>query len=538
MFGFRRPSLRRVVVAVALAVLTAFAFAGSAQAAFPGLNGKVAFERDCDFFEAPVRSGVGADRGVDPPGESRQVLDGVLGCEEGVWTINPDGTGGKPLTDPAKSDDKPAWSADGKRLAFDRGASGDSGNNDIWVMNADGTNPQNLTNHPTEESLNPAWSPDGTKIVFVRRGSTQDQLWVMNSDGGGQHVLITPPSDRADGDPAWSPDGTKIAFDRFDNTGHGQIYVVGADGSGTPTNISNNADSDSSPNWAPDGSKIVFVKMPGNSGDSGISVMGPDGGSPKQLTVGSAFPTPNGTRDEAPAFSPDGTLIAFVRRSTDSLNPMQGQKQVWVMGADASNPHNLSNTPPAGLDDLPDWQPLANVASAAQVPPCTNTGSVTVTVSDPSGFKSGPKAVHFRLDGGAEQTAATIGNTGIVNVPVGRHALEYWGENQAGDQETSHHSASVLVDKTRPHIVFVRDQHRATFRRGETATVTIKVTDSGGSGLSRNPSRRHLRISTIGLGTHTVRAVATDGCGNTATALLRYRVAQIAVVHRRVRFTG
>jgi hypothetical protein len=211
------------------------------------------------------------------------------------------------------------------------------------------------------------------------------------------------------------------------------------------------------------------------------------------------------------------------------------------MGSDASNPRAVSNPSIDASDTKPDWQPLANVISVAEIPPCTTTGAISVSVSDPTGFKSGPKAVHFRFDGGAEQTATTTGNAATIIVPAGRHALEYWGENQAGDQEATHHTATVQVDRTRPHVVIVRDQHRATFRRGQLATVTIRATDAGGSGLVRNPSRRHLRVSTAGLGTHTVRATATDACGNRATAALRYRVVRAAVLHRRVvrpRFTG
>jgi hypothetical protein len=150
--------------------------------------------------------------------------------------------------------------------------------------------------------------------------------------------------------------------------------------------------------------------------------------------------------------------------------------------------------------------------------------------------------VHYRLDFGAEQVATTDGGTtATIPVPAGRHELEYWGQNQAGDQEAAHHNVVVTVDQTRPSVVILRDQGRSTFRRGQFASVTIRANDTGGAGLVRNPSRRRLRVSTFGLGVHTVRATATDACGNTATARLTYRVVRSAVAHRRVvrpRFTG
>ncbi len=482
--------------------------APGAQAAFPGLNGKIAFFR------------------TDDSGQSS------------VFTMNPDGTGQTNLNnDPSHSDVDPAYSADGKLIAFANHGSGPPVG--IWVMNADGSGKRQVSDTPAADVgyFHPGFSPDGTKIAFESNDSSntndRERIVVVNVDGTGQHDLLTPPAGSEDEGAAFSPDGTKIAFMREPtNDQGGQVMVANADGTGTATPVTNPPAGmkDSDPNFSPDGTKIAFGRSPLDSqlpqapgritlfGASDIYVINTNGTGEQNLTNGFV------SESENPVFSPDGTMIAF-----------RGNNQVYTMRADGTGKQPVSQ-PPSGTDSDPNWQPLANVASAAQVPPCT--GNVTVTISDSTGFKSPPKAARFRLDGGAEQSAPASGNTATINVPVGRHVLEYWGENQAGDQEATHHTATVLVDKTKPHIVFVRDQHRATFRRGQSATVTIKVTDSGGSGLTRNPSRRHLRISTTGLGIHTVRATATDGCGNTATALLRYRVAQIAIAPRRVRFTG
>jgi Tol biopolymer transport system component len=122
--------------------------------------------------------------------------------------------------------------ANGK-IAFE---SDRSGNNDIWVMNADGTNPVQLTTDPAGDHT-PAWSPDGTKIAFVSdRDGGNFEIYVMNADGSGQTRLTDDPAQ--DFDPTWSPDGSRIAFVSDRDDGFFDIFVMNADGSG-PTNLTN-----------------------------------------------------------------------------------------------------------------------------------------------------------------------------------------------------------------------------------------------------------------------------------------------------------
>ena len=129
----------------------------------------------------------------------------------------------------------PAWSRDGRTIVF---VSWRDGNGEVYAMDADGSEPRNLTQHPAKD-VRPAWSPDGRRIAFVSRRDGNSEVYVMNADGSGKRNLTR---NRASDDyPTWSPDGRRIAFlrgraattrPRRHRVYSYHLYVVNADGSG------------------------------------------------------------------------------------------------------------------------------------------------------------------------------------------------------------------------------------------------------------------------------------------------------------------
>ena len=147
--------------------------------------------------------------------------------------MNADGSGQQRLTRTPRDDFTPAWSPDGQKIAFASGGCSPPQPTpapcfDTYVMNADGSGLRMLA-HNTGYGP-PAWSPDGKKIAFVSHRDGNQEIYVMNADGSGQRRLTH--NTAGDYGPAWSPDGQKIAFvsQRDGHTNH-EIYLMNADGS-------------------------------------------------------------------------------------------------------------------------------------------------------------------------------------------------------------------------------------------------------------------------------------------------------------------
>jgi Tol biopolymer transport system component len=159
-----------------------------------------------------------------------------------IYTSNADGSDEQRLTTTGDNQE-PTWSPDGRKIAF---VSNRSGDYEIYVMDADGSNPVNVTNAPGVDQ-HVDWSPDGKRLVFIH----QIELMTMAADGSDVHDLH-----QLGTFPAWSPDGREIAFTQ--GPGDAAISFIPAEG-GPVTGIGDEkgvAVNDIV--WSPDGTKLAF----------------------------------------------------------------------------------------------------------------------------------------------------------------------------------------------------------------------------------------------------------------------------------------
>jgi TolB protein len=217
-------------------------------------------------------------------------------CLPDLFTVDADGKKPRKLTKTATGEFEASFSADGKRIAFARGAEEGSslGETDVWTMRANGSAQTNLTPRSGSVDTEPVFSPDGRSIYFTSDRAGDSDIWRMSASGRNA-VNLTAGSDADESSSAISPDAETLAFERRQG-GSSEVWLMDASGGGERRLVAGY-----DPDFAPDGSSVAYAFS------GGMGLAGLDGSEPEVLARAA------GVSDAwyEPAFSPDGTELAF-----------------------------------------------------------------------------------------------------------------------------------------------------------------------------------------------------------------------------------
>jgi Tol biopolymer transport system component len=226
-----------------------------------------------------------------------------------IWSAYPDGSHLRRLTSTNLSaweeNTQPAYSPDGSKIAF---VNQSTGHLNIYVMNSDGTDVQDISNYNGDDQL-PSWSPDGTKIAFTREGD-HTNIFTMGADGSDQTDVTNYSGNIGDGTASWGPSG-EIVFSSYRHGSWG-IYRIMPDGTRLRAIHSSAGHEERFPAWSPERSRILFVRNVTGSSNFELYSMRLSGRRIRRLTHDPAT-------DEMPCWSPNGKRIAWVRGTRHTL---------------------------------------------------------------------------------------------------------------------------------------------------------------------------------------------------------------------------
>jgi Tol biopolymer transport system component len=262
-----------------------------------------------------------------------------------IYTIGTDGRGLRRLRLPVAAAEGPAWSPDGRSLAFIGGRNRPNEvhvqvEDELYVARADGLWAKRLTARPTHESA-PAWSRDGKRLVFVRSAGSRSRssLWIIGSNGRGARRLTF---GAIDIQPSWSRRGQIVFLRIVPGTFQSGIWLVRPNGRGL-RRLRTRLPNVTRPVWSPVGSRLLLTN------GKALMVVNADGS--RLRTIANLATDARGNRvDPEPAWSPDGSQVVF----KESRAGTTGRADLWIVNADGTGRRRLTTSP--GVDSDPHWR--------------------------------------------------------------------------------------------------------------------------------------------------------------------------------------
>jgi Tol biopolymer transport system component len=275
-----------------------------------------------------------------------------------IYRMNIDGTSQVRLTNGTCWADNPSWSPDGTKIAYsctDISATPPIQPATIFVMDADGSNAHPITSGTTRDWL-PDWGPDG-RIAFSSFRDGNDELYVMNGDGTNP-VRLTFTPDSAELHSSWSPDGSQIVFDEqiykrlgdpTEPDGDDDIWLIRSDGTDMHRLTGTPGATDRDPSWSPTSNTIAFWTTNSGCCPSGDVIWTVDAVTAQTQELVDAQTSPV-TLTLDPEWSTDGSKIVFSGLASVALS-----FDIYVMNANGTGMTDISNS--VGRDSSPSWQP-------------------------------------------------------------------------------------------------------------------------------------------------------------------------------------
>jgi len=285
-----------------------------------------------------------------------------------IYLMDEDFTNPRRLTENAAIDAFGTLSPDGKRIVFDSNRRRVAGEplftSDLFVMNTDSSEQTFLV-----RGGSPTWSPDGKYIAFHASASgtgirvigslgaatTDSDIFLINVDdvlaGVGARINLTNNPGAIDDDPDWSPEGRRIAFTshavndpNHNNAVSAELYVMNADGTGAPTRLTFNGEEERAPAWSPDGTRIAYsCRTGGLDFDICVLTFNEDGSTTIQQLTDNTIP------ELTVSWSRDGQTLLFHRDAVSGT-----ADQLFTMKADGSEPP-VQRTSDPGISVLAKW---------------------------------------------------------------------------------------------------------------------------------------------------------------------------------------